>query len=87
MVTMLEVEAIGAVRVVTLSSGRVNALDVEFLGELTQTFRELERSGGDALVITGAGRVFSAGVDLNRVVEVLGVARVEDRRGAWRRWW
>lgn len=53
----------------TFSSGRVNALDVEFLGELTEAVREQERSGGGALVITGAGKVFSAGVDLNRVVE------------------
>lgn len=53
----------------TLASGRVNALDVEFLGELTETVREQERSFGGALVVTGAGRVFSAGVDLNRVVE------------------
>lgn len=53
----------------TLSSGRVNALDVGFLREVTDAVREQERSGGAALVITGAGRVFSAGVDLNSVVE------------------
>ena len=57
------------VQVLTLSAGRVNALDVEVLGELTGTVRELAGSGADALVVTGAGRVFSAGVDLNRVVE------------------
>lgn len=66
---MIEIETVDSVRVLTLSSGRVNAMDVEFLGELTETFRELARSGGDALVVTGAGRVFSAGVDLNRLVE------------------
>jgi enoyl-CoA hydratase/carnithine racemase len=52
-----------------LSRGRVNALDVELLEELTLALRDLQRSGADALVVTGAGRVFSAGVDLNRVVE------------------
>jgi enoyl-CoA hydratase/carnithine racemase len=57
------------VRVLTLSSGRVNALDVELLDELTAAIGDLARSGADALVVTGAGRVFSAGVDLNRVVE------------------
>jgi enoyl-CoA hydratase len=55
------------VRVLTLSSGSVNALDVEFLEELTEAIRELQRSGAGPLVVTGAGTVFSAGVDLNRV--------------------
>ena len=66
---MIEIGAVGAVRVLTLSSGRVNALDVELLEELTGALRELQRSGAAALVVTGARRVFSAGVDLNRVVE------------------
>ena len=57
------------VQVLTLSSGRVNALDVEFLEELTGAVRELQHSGAGALVVTGAGRVFSAGVDLNRVLQ------------------
>jgi enoyl-CoA hydratase len=66
---VIEIREVGPVRVLTLSSGRVNALDVEFLDELTDAVREQERSGGGALVITGAGRVFSAGVELNSVVE------------------
>ena len=56
-------------RVLTLSSGRVNALDVEVLEELAGSVRELQDSANGPLVITGAGRVFSAGVDLNRVVD------------------
>ena len=66
---MIDIEAVGAVGVLTLSSGRVNALDVELLNELTGALGELQRSGADAIVVTGAGRAFSAGVDLNRVVE------------------
>jgi enoyl-CoA hydratase len=57
------------VQVLALSSGRVNALDVELLEELTEAVRELQRSGAGALVVTGAGRVFCAGVDLNRVLQ------------------
>jgi enoyl-CoA hydratase len=68
-VIVIEIQAVGPVRVLVLSSGRVNALDVELLEELTATIRELQGSGAGALVVTGAGRVFSAGVDLNRVVE------------------
>lgn len=66
---MIEVQTQGAVRVLTFSAGRVNALDIEFADELTEAVRELKRAGGAPLVVTGAGRVFSAGVDLNRVVE------------------
>jgi enoyl-CoA hydratase len=57
------------VQVLTLSSGRVNALDVEMLEELTGAVRERQSSGAGALVVTGAGKVFSAGVDLNRVLQ------------------
>jgi enoyl-CoA hydratase/carnithine racemase len=66
---VIEIEAVGSVQVLTFSSGRVNAQDVELLQELTGALGELRRSGSGALVVTGAGRAFSAGVDLNRVVE------------------
>ena len=66
---MIEIQAVGTVRVLALSSGRVNALDVELLEELTAVIRELQGSGAGALVVTGAGRVFCAGVDLNRVLQ------------------
>jgi enoyl-CoA hydratase len=66
---MIEIQAVGPVAVLTLSSGRVNALDVELLEELTNAVREQQQSSVGALVVTGAGRVFCAGVDLNRVVQ------------------
>jgi enoyl-CoA hydratase len=66
---MIEIKTVGTVRVLALSSGRVNALDVELLEELTAAIREPQGSGAGALVVTGAGRVFSAGVDLNRVLQ------------------
>lgn len=66
---MIEIQNVGAVQVLTLSSGRVNAQDVELLDELTAAVLELQRSGDGPLVLTGAGRAFSAGVDLNRVVD------------------
>ena len=59
----------GPVRVLTLSSGKVNALDVDLLTHLTDALHVEERSGAGALVITGAGPVFSAGVDLRRVID------------------
>jgi len=66
---VIEIEAVGTVQVLTFSSGRVNAQDVELLKELTGALGELRSSGAGALVVTGAGRAFSAGVDLNRVVD------------------
>ncbi|MGO9252579.1 MAG: enoyl-CoA hydratase/isomerase family protein [Mycobacterium sp.] len=66
---MIEIRTKGPVQVLTLSSGPVNAQDVELLEELTLAIGDLTRSGAGALVVTGAGRAFSAGVDLNRVLE------------------
>lgn len=66
---MIEIQANGPVQVLTMSSGRVNAQDVELLEELALAVGDLARSGAGALIVTGAGRAFSAGVDLNRVVE------------------
>lgn len=66
---MIDISTVGTVRVLTLSSGSVNAQDVELLEELVSAVRELAGSGAGALVVTGAGRAFSAGVDLNRVVQ------------------
>jgi enoyl-CoA hydratase len=53
--------------VVRLAHGPVNALDLELLTELTATFDELSAEA-PPVVLTGAGRSFSAGVDLRRMV-------------------
>jgi enoyl-CoA hydratase/carnithine racemase len=66
---VIDIQSVAPVRVLTLSSGRVNALDVELLEELAGALGELRHAGGEPLVVTGAGKVFSAGVDLNRVVD------------------
>jgi enoyl-CoA hydratase/carnithine racemase len=68
-VVVIEIPSREAVRVLTFSSGRVNALDVALLAELTAAIREQQKPGVGALVITGAGGAFSAGVDLARVIE------------------
>ena len=53
------------VTVVELDRGPVNALDLELLGALTAAFERAD----SPVVLTGAGRTFSAGVDLRRIVE------------------
>lgn len=63
---MLDVEQRPGVTLVRLRHGKVNALDLELLRALSAVMRDLDGNG--AVVITGAGSAFSAGVDLNRVV-------------------
>jgi enoyl-CoA hydratase len=72
---MIQVEYDGDVAIVRLEHGKVNALDLELLRAISKTFRELSDAG--AIVLTGAGRAFSAGVDLVRIVDG-GVAYAEE---------
>jgi enoyl-CoA hydratase/carnithine racemase len=64
---MISVEEHGDISVVRLENGPVNVLDLDLLRALTETFRS--RAGAGALVLTGAGRAFSAGVDLQRILD------------------
>jgi enoyl-CoA hydratase len=66
---MIERAEVDGVAVVRLAHGKVNALDVELLREVTKVFTGLARSAHPAVVLTGAGRNFSAGVDLRRVID------------------
>ena len=52
----------------TLAHGKASALDLEFLVALDEALREEEASDERALVLTGQGSIFSAGVDLPRVL-------------------
>jgi enoyl-CoA hydratase len=57
------------VAIVRLAHGKVNALDLELLTAITATFSTLDTSAHGAIVLTGAGRALSAGVDLWRLIE------------------
>jgi enoyl-CoA hydratase len=64
---MIQVEHDGDVAIVRLEHGKVNALDLELLRAISETMRGLATAG--AVVLTGTGRAFSAGVDLRRIVD------------------
>jgi enoyl-CoA hydratase len=66
---MLRTEMRGEVAVLRMEHGKVNALDFELLEELSARLDELESSGAAAMVLTGSGSTFSAGVDLFRLLD------------------
>lgn len=65
---MIEVSEKDGIAVVTMRHGKANALDLEFCKALTECFGGLRESGPKAVVLTGEGRIFSAGVDLLRAL-------------------
>lgn len=56
------------IRVLRLAHGKVSALDIELGEALLVELKAAAKAGARALVITGTGTAFSAGVDLFRVV-------------------
>jgi len=66
---MISGEQRGAVTVLTLEHGKANALDTELCHGLVVALDEMQREAAPAVVLTGRGRIFSAGVDLFRVVD------------------
>ena len=66
---MIEVTRQDNVAVVKLVHGKANALDLELCDAIAARFDELRSTPDQAIVLTGQGRMFSAGVDLPRLVD------------------
>lgn len=64
---MIELKTENGIAIVTIRHGKANALDVELCEGLAKCFEELRSSDARAVVMTGQGRMFSAGVDLPRL--------------------
>jgi enoyl-CoA hydratase len=65
---MVHVEGHDTTAVIRLEHGKANALDIELLRDLSDAMRRARESGARAAVLTGSGSIFSAGVDLFRVM-------------------
>lgn len=66
---MFTVERKGDIEILRMQYGSANAMDVDFCIGLTNTVLELAASSSRAIVLTGQGKIFGAGVDLPRLQE------------------
>ena len=66
---MIDIKTVEGIAVMTLAHGKANALDIEFCEALAGHFIASRDSGAKAIVLTGQGKMFSAGVDLKRLSE------------------
>lgn len=64
---MIDLKTDSGIAIVGIRHGKANALDIELCEGLAKCFDELTASSARAVVLTGQGRMFSAGVDLLRV--------------------
>jgi enoyl-CoA hydratase len=64
---VIEVASQDDVAILRMADGKANAMSIEFCETITARFGEL--SHAHAVVITGNGRIFSAGVDLLRLLD------------------
>jgi enoyl-CoA hydratase len=66
---VIDVHAQGDVAVVRIEHGKANALDTELMRDLSAALQEARGRRTGAVVLTGTGRIFGAGVDLFRVID------------------
>ena len=67
MTSSIRVEPVREVAVLHLGRGKANALDTEFCQDIVTSMDQVRRAGYGAVVLTGTGGIFSAGVDLPRL--------------------
>jgi enoyl-CoA hydratase len=60
---------VDGVTVIELAHGKANAMDLEFCTGLAALLGRLAAEGSGGVVLTGRGRIFSAGVDLLRLLD------------------
>jgi enoyl-CoA hydratase len=65
---MIELEQRGATSILRMVRGKGNALDIDFLSALDEALGALDETNCRAVVITGQGSSFGAGVDLSALL-------------------
>lgn len=66
---MIDISDKNGIAVLTMQHGKANALDIEFCNAIASAFTKLASSNAGAAILTGQGKIFSAGVDLVRLSE------------------
>src|SRR3954471_7742831 len=66
---MIETSEINGIRVLRLAHGKASALDLELVIALHDAYRRADADNARAVVLTGSGHIFCAGVDLFRIAD------------------
>lgn len=66
---MIERETHGSVVTLRMAHGKANVLDTPFLLALGEALGESDLADARAVILTGTGTIFSAGVDLKRLLD------------------
>jgi len=66
---LIKVEYRESITILSFDHGKVNTIDIELFTELIEQLENLEKSECKAVILTGAGSSFSAGVDLFRLLK------------------
>jgi enoyl-CoA hydratase len=66
---VIELSQHADIAILRLAHGKANAMSVEFCRMLTAHLADLRTAPVRAVIVTGSGRMFSAGVDLPRLID------------------
>ena len=82
--TNIVIERQGPIGLITMNRPeRHNAFDDALIAELTEALRSMEAEDGiRTVVLSGAGKSFSAGADLNWMKRMAGFSKEENQRDA-----